>query len=254
MKQDQETEPEDEKNSASLIWLIALIAGVLTVQFGMWYLITTNNITATDEQARFGDMFGAVNTLFSGLAFAGIIYTILLQRNELALQRKELRDTRTELKLTRKAHQKNCEIMDKQLAILEKTAAIEEGKYADAFLPNFVHTGGTPGTRKLEKGFHEYKFTITNIGREVKEAWISDYEYGDQIKIVDRTFPLIPRDGKIALGIKYRADEKSMNDFVWNFITVHNIHYKLPITIGIAEANTSSPELWFGVMTEYRVY
>lgn len=39
----------------------------------------------------FGDSFGALNTLFSGLAFAGIIISIVLQS-------KELRETREELK------------------------------------------------------------------------------------------------------------------------------------------------------------
>jgi hypothetical protein len=41
-------------------------------------------------------MFGSVNALFSGLALAGIILTILLQRKELKLQREELKDTRAE--------------------------------------------------------------------------------------------------------------------------------------------------------------
>ena len=45
-----------------------------------------------DESKRgvFGDSFGVVNALFSGLAFAGVICAILLQQKELALQRKEL--------------------------------------------------------------------------------------------------------------------------------------------------------------------
>jgi hypothetical protein len=43
-------------------------------------------------------MFGAVNALFSGLAFAGLIYAILLQREELEFQRQELIETRAELK------------------------------------------------------------------------------------------------------------------------------------------------------------
>ncbi|MDR6554663.1 hypothetical protein [Paenibacillus qinlingensis] len=42
------------------------------------------------KRGTFGDMFGAVNSLFSGLAFAGIIYTIYLQRKELTLQREEI--------------------------------------------------------------------------------------------------------------------------------------------------------------------
>lgn len=45
-------------------------------------------------RGTFGDMFGAVNALFSGLAFAGIIITIYMQREELALQRKELKETK----------------------------------------------------------------------------------------------------------------------------------------------------------------
>jgi hypothetical protein len=40
------------------------------------------------ERGSFGDMFGAANALFSGFAFAGVIYAILLQRQELKLQRR----------------------------------------------------------------------------------------------------------------------------------------------------------------------
>lgn len=36
-------------------------------------------------------MFGAVNSLFSGAAFAGITFTIFLQKRELQLQREEMR-------------------------------------------------------------------------------------------------------------------------------------------------------------------
>jgi hypothetical protein len=39
------------------------------------------------ERGQFGDMFGAVNALFSGLAFAGVIFAILLQRQEIDDQR-----------------------------------------------------------------------------------------------------------------------------------------------------------------------
>lgn len=49
----------------------------------------------------FGDQFGAVNALFSGLAFAGLIYTIMLQRSDLRNQRKELFLQRQEMKRNR---------------------------------------------------------------------------------------------------------------------------------------------------------
>lgn len=44
----------------------------------------------------FGDMFGAVNALFSGLALKSLIITLKLQRRELALQHAELEQTRNE--------------------------------------------------------------------------------------------------------------------------------------------------------------
>lgn len=66
------------------------------------------SLIAPAIRGQFGDMFGVVNALFSGLAFAGIIYTILLQREELAAQRKELRLTRHEFKQQNEAfHEQN---------------------------------------------------------------------------------------------------------------------------------------------------
>jgi hypothetical protein len=53
--------------------------------------------TNKDTPGQFGDMFGVINALFTGLALAGAIYTILLQRHELELQREELRLTREQL-------------------------------------------------------------------------------------------------------------------------------------------------------------
>ena len=66
-------------------------------------LAVTYFIEDASRRGTFGDMFGGINALFTGLAFAGLVYTILqqknqleMQREELALQRKELADTRKE--------------------------------------------------------------------------------------------------------------------------------------------------------------
>jgi len=60
------------------------------------------------SRGQFGDQFGSVNALFSGLAFAAFFYTVLLQqkqldlqRNELTLQRQELAMQRDEMKASR---------------------------------------------------------------------------------------------------------------------------------------------------------
>lgn len=70
-----------------LVWLMLTVVAVWTASGVLVHLYAKN-------AGEFGDMFGAVNSLFSGLAFAGIIYTIFLQRHELKLQREELTDTR----------------------------------------------------------------------------------------------------------------------------------------------------------------
>ncbi|WP_068775761.1 putative phage abortive infection protein [Paenibacillus sp. FJAT-26967] len=54
-----------------------------------------------DGPGTFGDMFGSVNALFSGMALAGIVYTIFIQKKEFQLQREELKLQREESKLTR---------------------------------------------------------------------------------------------------------------------------------------------------------
>jgi hypothetical protein len=52
--------------------------------------------------------YESINSLFSGWAFAGVIYTIILQRKELSLQREELFRSRIE-------YEKQSLIMEKQL-------------------------------------------------------------------------------------------------------------------------------------------
>jgi len=69
--------------------------GVLSLWVGSGVLLY-----CLPDRGTFGDMFGAVNSLFSGLAFVGVVFAILLQREELQLQREELIDTKKTLKET----------------------------------------------------------------------------------------------------------------------------------------------------------
>lgn len=51
-----------------------------------------------EQAGQFGDKFGFINSLFSGLAFGGVVVSLFLQREDLALQRQELKETREEFK------------------------------------------------------------------------------------------------------------------------------------------------------------
>jgi hypothetical protein len=78
--------------------LYKLLAAVFVVWLLSLVLTWKGALTKWEESAAFGDSFGAINALFAGLAFAGIVYTILIQRDELALQREELQLQRQELR------------------------------------------------------------------------------------------------------------------------------------------------------------
>ncbi|PME35100.1 hypothetical protein BCV39_18860 [Vibrio sp. 10N.286.55.E10] len=66
------------------------------------------SVDSNEKRALFGDSYGSLNTLFSGLAFAGIIVSIFLQSQELRSTRAEIRAQKDEFQLQTKA-------MDKQV-------------------------------------------------------------------------------------------------------------------------------------------
>jgi len=90
---------QDNKQDAdnALIWIAYIITALVIILWGGSYFVLKN--LQFDDRGTLGDMFGSINSLFSGLALAGIIFTILLQRKELELQRRELKDTRKEFEL-----------------------------------------------------------------------------------------------------------------------------------------------------------
>src|SRR5687767_11829025 len=105
----------EKKRKSNWIYVLIFIV-VLCLWSLCWYLLVSN-INDNDSWARrgqFGDMFGAINALFSGLAFAGIIITIMMQRDELELQRTELQLTRDELTETRKVFRKQYTTLKRQ--------------------------------------------------------------------------------------------------------------------------------------------
>ena len=79
-----------------LIFLIFLVVFFLWI--GSYFLISKYISDSPEIKGQFGDSFGAVNALFSGLAFAGLIITILLQRKDLQYQRTAIEQTNVEMK------------------------------------------------------------------------------------------------------------------------------------------------------------
>src|SRR5690242_11109117 len=78
---------------------------------GMWLLtpsivrVLVPEIKSEDLSAaargQYGDMYGIVTSLFSGLTIIGLIYTIVLQREDIGISSAALRKQHEELELNR---------------------------------------------------------------------------------------------------------------------------------------------------------
>ncbi|MGN7437221.1 MAG: putative phage abortive infection protein [Alcanivorax sp.] len=108
-----EEEEKDKWFSIQGIGIIALVLIILILVSNYFFVfyITGKELGSVGE---FGDMFGGVNALFSGLAFVGVIIAIMMQSKELELQREELKQTREELKGQKEQLELQNETMQKQ--------------------------------------------------------------------------------------------------------------------------------------------
>ena len=88
----------DNNDKGPSCWLLVVLALIILCVLAAAWCIIPILYPRSEQAGQFGDMFGGITALFGGLAFAGVIYAILLQRIELKLQRQELKETRKELK------------------------------------------------------------------------------------------------------------------------------------------------------------
>ncbi|MEK4367603.1 hypothetical protein [Paenibacillus sp. FSL R5-0473] len=107
-----------------------VVAAIIFLWGASWYFIPQWYDKQDLEAGTFGDMFGAVNALFSGLAFAGLIYTIAVQRQELQEQRNSINMQTEELTLQRKAIQMQTEELALQRKAIEMQT-VETARSAD---------------------------------------------------------------------------------------------------------------------------
>jgi hypothetical protein len=115
LKKDYE---DDERQSFTPRWLLLIFLVIINVPVIYGYVIW--KLFPFEERGLFGDMFGGVNALFSGLAFGGVIIALFLQKRELELQRKELRLTRMEMEKSAEAQQLSVENIKRIAEALEK--------------------------------------------------------------------------------------------------------------------------------------
>lgn len=104
------------------------IAIVLLVWMTAWKIFPAI-YGAPGNAGAAGDMFGSISSLFSGLAFAGLIMTLVLQKRELSLQRSELSYTRKEFERQRFENRyfSTLRLLNDHVANMRLPAEIEGG-------------------------------------------------------------------------------------------------------------------------------
>lgn len=90
-----------------------------------------------ETYGTYGDSYGSLNTLFSGLAFAVLIISLFMQRQELRAQREELEAQRNEIKESNAIADAQRAIAEKQRLITEQQADLNQQQIYDAKVQNF---------------------------------------------------------------------------------------------------------------------
>ena len=79
-----------KKSNRGRLWFLGAFLLWLASYFVIRFIFKLEN----GDAGTFGDQFGAINALFTGLSFAGIIITLRLQQEELSAQRREFMTSR----------------------------------------------------------------------------------------------------------------------------------------------------------------
>jgi hypothetical protein len=143
-----------------------LILGAVVV-LALWSsaLLVVYFLPSWAERGQFGDLFGSVNALFSGLAFAGVIYAIFLQRkelsfqrNELELQREEMRESRKEFAAQAEAQKAMVRVTLGQMRVAVEQASIEAVKVNASQYPQY------------SDDIRRFAYKIDKIARELETS------------------------------------------------------------------------------------
>ena len=138
------------------------------------------NIGYPNTAGEAGDLFGAIGALFSGWAFCGILWAILLQRKSLQIQHDDLMASLEEMKQSREAHEESAEALNRQIEATNINSKVD-------ILKTLIETILTcRGNGKLDKHFQKlqqedenFRQYITDIEEIYEELRHSDNRSGD---------------------------------------------------------------------------
>ncbi len=167
-----------ESNSYSVTKIFLLVSFVVFL-LAMGGFVFLRFFFKLDEKSSIGDIFSVINVFFSGLAFAGLIVAIFLQRKELQLQREELEETRRELKKSADAQLRTENVLSFQVMLNAYDGLIR--KYEDD-VRNFKNENEerirssrhAPSDPTVAESAHKYYAAMNKLGSaKIKKGVLS---------------------------------------------------------------------------------
>ncbi len=113
---------EHDTNRIDYLYVFYLLC-IFIVFISILYSVILRNCTS--KIGEFGDSFGGLSSIFSGLAFAGVIITIIMQMKELQLTREEMMLTRKELNRSAIAQEESQKALMQQLKSMKTSSNID---------------------------------------------------------------------------------------------------------------------------------
>lgn len=171
------------------VWFVAALFGAylafLLFGFGPHRL-------SWDDGGKLGDSFGLLTSLFNGLAFAGLLIAIKLQRDDLRLQRDELSLQRQELAETRVVMEKQ----EAQMALQAEAAQRQlfESTFFSLFnmVQHFIEglRSGTPGLQlNVQQGRDAFGVYLDKLFAHADNAMQRPIERHEAEKLYREWFP-----------------------------------------------------------------
>lgn len=151
-------------------WWVFLVFAVVCALWGAaWFLIThfvpSNASAPYSDRGQFGDMFGAVNALFAGLAFAGVICALVLQQRESKSQHEESEFSRNQSIQQTRLFREQLELMRQSLSFEQQKQEVAAQKEKQSLQPVF-HFG------KAQCFIRAWNIGITNSGGGINNVTI----------------------------------------------------------------------------------
>lgn len=184
-------------------YIVLVVMLIVGLWFCSWYFIPKWYGKEGLEAGTFGDMFGAVNALFSGLAFAGLIYTIAVQRQELSLQRESIEMQTEELKLQRQETARSANELEDQRKLMnfqivlntlngmlstkkeaQRTASSGNRDSVLAFRDVIINKNNASWIERERHDFNDYLAVFFGILRYILKSDLDENQKKDLIEIV----------------------------------------------------------------------